>query len=170
MVAAFSDPIVVNNGSVFGFIGYSPEFQRIVVAFRGSVDVANWVTNLKTTRTSYDLCDGCSVHVGFNQGYNSVKSQVESAINVLRSKYPSATVMITGHSLGGALAVMSAAHIQDKYSLVEMLYTLGQPRVGNDKFAQFMGTFVPETYRIVDYADEIAHVPQSILGFKHFGW
>jgi len=95
---------------------------------------------------------------------------VEAAINVLRGKYPQATVMVTGHSLGGALAVMSAAHIQDKYSLVEMLYTLGQPRVGNDKFAQFMGTFVPETYRIVDYADEIAHVPQSILGLKHFGW
>jgi pimeloyl-ACP methyl ester carboxylesterase len=95
---------------------------------------------------------------------------VESAINVLRGKHPLATVMVTGHSLGGALGVMAAAHIQNKYRLVEMLYTVGQPRVGNDKFAQFMGTFVPETYRIVDYADQIVHIPQSILGFKHFGW
>ena len=45
---------------------------------------------------------------------------------------------MTGHSLGGALAVMAAAHLHNKYSLVENLYTLGQPRVGNDKFAEFM--------------------------------
>ncbi|MCB0369931.1 MAG: hypothetical protein KDD45_10975 [Bdellovibrionales bacterium] len=47
----------------------------MVVAFRGSVDTANWILNLKTTRTSYPLCSGCSVHVGFNQGFNSVKAQ-----------------------------------------------------------------------------------------------
>ncbi|MCB0369932.1 MAG: hypothetical protein KDD45_10980, partial [Bdellovibrionales bacterium] len=59
--------------------------------------------------------------------------------------------MITGHSLGGALAVMAAAHLHTKYSLVEMLYTMGQPRVGNDKFAQFMTSLIPDTYRVIDY-------------------
>ena len=51
-----------------------------------------------------------------------------------------------------------------------MLYTQGQPRVGNDKFAEFMTKFIPNTYRIVHYADQVPHVPQSILGFKHSGW
>jgi hypothetical protein len=72
------DQIIVKNdsNSVFGFVGYAPQFNKILVAFRGSVDTANWILNLKTTRTSYPLCDGCSVHVGFNQGFNGVKSQV----------------------------------------------------------------------------------------------
>lgn len=65
---------------------------------------------------------------------------------------------------------MAAAHLHNKYSLVENLYTLGQPRVGNDKFAEFMTQFIPYTYRIVHYADEVAHIPQSILGYKHSGW
>ena len=78
--------------------------------------------------------------------------------------------MITGHSLGGALAVMAAAHLHNKYKMVEYLYTQGQPRVGNDKFAQFMTQLIPNIYRIVHYADQVPHVPQSVLGFKHSGW
>jgi hypothetical protein len=65
---------------------------------------------------------------------------------------------------------MAAAYIQDVYGNVDQLYTMGQPRVGNDKFAAFMTTFIPNTYRIVDYADQVPHVPQSILGFKHAGF
>lgn len=78
--------------------------------------------------------------------------------------------MVTGHSLGGALGVMCAAYLQKTYGKVDQLYTLGQPRVGNDKFAAFMTDFIPNTYRIVHYADQVPHVPQSILGFKHSGF
>jgi len=140
------------------------------VAFRGSVDISNWILNLKTVRTDYPLCSGCSVHIGFNQGFNSVKSQVEANLNSLLALYRSAKIVVTGHSLGGALGVMAAAHIQNVYKNVDQLYTMGQPRVGNDKFAQFMTTFIPNTFRVVNYADEVPHIPQSILGFKHSGF
>jgi len=169
---ALTDQSIVKNdsNSVFGIIGYSPLYQNIVIAFRGSVDTANWILNLKTVRTSYPLCDGCSVHIGFNQGFNSVKSAVEAKLQSLWVKYPTASVMLTGHSLGGALAVMAAAYIHSTYKLVSVLYTQGQPRVGNDKFAQFMTSLIPDTYRIVHYADQVPHIPQSVLGFKHSGW
>ena len=143
--------------------------ESIVIAFRGSVDIANWILNLKTVRTSYDLCDGCSVHIGFNQGFNSVKDQVNSHINTLFALYRENSFALTGHSLGGALSVMAAAYLQSLYNTVDYLYTMGQPRVGNDKFAAFMTKFIPNTYRIVNYADQVPHVPQSALGFKHEG-
>ena len=142
----------------------------MIIAFRGSVDTANWILNLKTVRTSYPLCDDCSVHIGFNQGFNSVKAQVEQHINYLHSLYRHDRIMLTGHSLGGALAVMAAAYLQSVYGHVEQLYTMGQPRVGNDKFAAFMTTFIPNTFRIVHYADQVPHIPQSVLGFKHEGF
>lgn len=77
-IVPFQEPQIFKNdsNSVFGFVGYSPQLQKIVVAFRGSVDIANWVLNLKTVRTNYPLCSGCSVHIGFNQGFNSVRDKV----------------------------------------------------------------------------------------------
>ncbi len=165
------DVKVVQNdsNSVYGYIGFSKQLKSIVIAFRGSVDIANWILNLKTARTSYDLCDGCSVHIGFNQGFNSVKDQVNSHINTLLALYREKSFALTGHSLGGALSVMAAAYLQSVYNNVDYLYTMGQPRVGNDKFAAFMTTFIPNTFRIVNNADQVPHVPQSILGFKHSG-
>jgi predicted lipase len=127
--------VVTNDSnSVYGYVGYSPDLGAIVIAFRGSVDTANWILNLKTTRTDYPLCTGCSVHVGFNQGFNSVKTQVNFILDDLVAMYRGAKVLLTGHSLGGALAVMAAAHIQSVYGNVAALYTMGQPRVGNDVF------------------------------------
>ena len=86
------------------------------------------------------------------------------------SLYRNSKIMMTGHSLGGALSVMGAAFLQNTYKNVECLYTLGQPRVGNDKFAAFMTEFIPNTFRIVNYGDQVPHIPQSILGFKHSGY
>lgn len=140
-----------------------------MIAFRGSVDIANWILNLKTARTSYPLCEDCSVHIGFNQGFNSVKDQVNAHVNALLALYRENSFVLTGHSLGGALSVMAAAYLQSVHKTVNFLYTMGQPRVGNDKFAAFMTTFVPNTYRIVNYADQVPHIPQSVLGFKHSG-
>ena len=91
-------------------------------------------------------------------------------VNDLRAKYPSATIMMTGHSLGGALAIMGAVYLHSVYGIVEMLYTMGQPRVGNDKFGQFATNFLPNYYRVVHNKDQVPHVPQSVLGFKHGGW
>lgn len=75
-------PTIVQNatGNIFGYVGFSPAHSAVVVAFRGSTDIANWIINLSTTRTKYDLCDGCTVHVGFNAGYNMVKAQVIKAV------------------------------------------------------------------------------------------
>lgn len=116
------------------------------------------------------MCDGCSVHLGFNQGYNSVKPQVLAWVDSIRAIYSDAKIILTGHSLGGALSVMAASHLHSIYGTVTHLYTMGQPRVGNDKYAAFMNKFIPNTYRIVNYADQVPHVPQSILGFKHSGY
>lgn len=168
-----STPTVVQNatGNIFGFVGYEPKLNAVIVSFRGSTDIANWIINLSTTRTSYPLCDKCSVHVGFNAGYNMVKGQVQTVVTNLLRLHTGAKIYVSGHSLGGAIAVLAAADLQDLTGgLVTQLYTVGQPRVGNDVLAQFLTSFIPNTFRIVNYGDQVPHVPQSVLGFKHSGW
>lgn len=123
--------------NTFGFIAYNPTFQAVVVAFRGSEDIKNWITNLDTVRTSYGACSGCSVHLGFNAAYNNVSSEVRSRVKEYMAKFPGASLIVTGHSLGGALAVLCAVDLNNNVRAVDIVYTFGQPRVGNDKFAAY---------------------------------
>ena len=122
--------------------------------------------NLSTTRTSYPACSGCSVHSGFLSGYNLVASTVKTAVNNLMAKYRGAKLMVTGHSLGGALTILAAADLANLHA-IDAAYTFGQPRVGNEAFATWYPNVVHNTFRVIHYADIVPHVPPSALGFLH---
>ena len=73
---------------------------------------------------------------------------------------------ITGHSLGGALAsicaldlVLSGITTPEKI----MLYTMGQPRVGDSEYAKAFDKYVPQSYRIVHSDDLVVHIPPEWL-------
>ena len=66
------------------------------------------------------------------EAYRSVSQQTYEAIQILHNKYPSASVLTTGHSLGAALAMISAIEINKKSpSLVKEVHNFGSPRIGN---------------------------------------
>lgn len=129
----------------------------------------NWLYNLNTITTSYPSCSGCNVHLGFYSAYLGVSPLVGNLVQRLLSQFRDAKLIITGHSLGGAMAVLCALDMKEIFGNVDVLYAFGQPRVGNQKFADFIQAQVPNYYRIVHNADTVPHVPQSILGFKHGG-
>ena len=91
-----------------GFAGYLPDIKAILLSFRGSVDTKNWIANLETTSTTYPSCSGCHVHSGFYRAYKGVSPSVRKIIGELQAKYRNIPVIITGHSLGGAMAILSA--------------------------------------------------------------
>ena len=67
-----------NIGQIFGFVGYSSSLHSIVVTFRSSQNIKNWIVNFITTLTPYLHCKKCKVHTGFDAGFNMVKSQVRT--------------------------------------------------------------------------------------------
>ena len=94
--------------NIQGFAGYLPDFSAILLSFRGSVDTKNWIANLGSAMSTYPGCSGCHVHTGFYVAYKSVSSSVRQAIANLQNQHRGAPIVITGHSLGGAMAILSA--------------------------------------------------------------
>jgi hypothetical protein len=93
----------------------------------------------------------------------------------LRTQNPSAKILVTGHSLGGALAVLAAADIKRSFpDLADNeldLYTFGCPRVGTPLFAEYIFKLfaVGHYYRITHANDLVPHLPNDIIGFRHGG-
>ena len=101
------------------------------------------------------------VHRGFQLALNQVWDDVHNRVMAYRQKRPHSEVCVTGHSLGGALAVLAFSRFAD----VDMsLYTFGCPRVGNAAFRQrVLSNMGRGIYRYVNYNDAVAHVPLESL-------
>ena len=84
--------------------------------------------------------------------------------------HPSMRVYLTGHSLGGAAAVLAAARLSDLGVRPEQLIvtTFGAPAVGNAVFARrYEGRFT--LHRVVMSGDLMKDLLAAPLGFHQFG-
>ena len=72
------------------------------------------------------------MHSGFLSAYNGLKSTIISQLQSLVALYRTSTIYITGHSLGGAIALLASTDIKDLIVNPNFFITFGEPRVGND--------------------------------------
>jgi len=151
-----------------GFVGYLPSDKSIYVVYRGSQTIRNWVTNLnafKTPYTSFPDCN-CQVHKGFYEAEQSVIGDIVKTVKSLQSKNPGYAVKVTGHSLGAALAQLTAMDLV-KSGISASVYDFGQPRVGDKAYASFSNSKV-STWRVVHNKDMVPHVPYTTgMDFYH---
>ncbi len=76
-----------------------------------------------------------------------------TAIATYRKYNPKYKIVITGLSLGAAMARMTSFFLIDRKQFGNAtyeLYTFGEPRVGNKPFAEFMNSLNITTARIVN--------------------
>jgi predicted lipase len=159
----------------FGYVTYNSQDNMIVASFRGSTTIINWINNINFFKSNYKgLSKKIQVHTGFLESYMSVADQVVERVSALVKKYPSASILFTGHSLGGAMATFAAMDVKEKLGLSNfmMLYTFGSPRTGNKAWADYvMKLYAPSTnlFRIVHGKDMVPYLPQRLLDFTHVG-
>ena len=138
--------------------------HRMVVAFRGTESLPDWVTNVQAVK---DPGPWGEVHEGFQDAFLATAFVIGKTIGEIRGDRD---IWITGHSLGGALAVLLAATLAENNIDVAGLYTYAAPRVGNETFARRLNESLEgkPNYRVVNEGDLVPHLP-SELRFDHAG-
>jgi hypothetical protein len=132
------------------------------------------------------------VHVGFYEAFLSLRPTIQAVLenllkNVIPDKKP-VRIVVTGHSLGGALATLCTAWLMQWFRYVfpggfpenfrVLSITFGQPKVGDDDFVAAVDNdewtnWSPErnakfkTYRIFTPVDPIVTTPPVALGYRH---
>ncbi|GMN36737.1 hypothetical protein TIFTF001_006262 [Ficus carica] len=98
----------------------------------------------------------------------------------LLKEHKNAKFVVTGHSLGGALAILfpTVLVLHEEMELMQRLlgvYTYGQPRIGNRQLGRFMEAHlngsIPRYFRVVYCNDLVPRLPYDDKTFlyKHFG-
>jgi triacylglycerol lipase len=159
--------------------GFPPKSACVVVAAgRGATFVAfagsdplkfeDWITDFDAVKSATD------VHEGFQQTIGNVWPDIEAAIKTAIAGRPASeqNLFFTGHSLGGALAIVAAARASatpEFKNLPRTVYTFGSPRTGG---AEFFGEYPlnDSTFRLVHGTDVVATVPAAQPGdYRHVG-
>ena len=60
------------EAGIFGYVAFNQVTDLIVVAFRGSDNVANWISNMNFLMQDYKSVPGAKVHNGFYKAYLTV--------------------------------------------------------------------------------------------------
>jgi triacylglycerol lipase len=145
----------------------------VVVAFRGSHEIKDWLTNARFGME--DLCwtNGHSVaaiHAGFLKAFESVIGEVTHQVRNLLAIHRGSAIFITGHSLGGALATLCALDFKRQHLAPAAVMTFGCPRVGNKSFAQIYNRGLKDlTLNFVAEGDPVPLVPTLLMGYRDCG-
>lgn len=164
----------LDAGGTQGFVFTGP--NACIVAFRGTeMTLDDWLSDADARQQqcpSWGQKDqSIKIHRGFHTSLDHVWPDMLS--HVLQADLP---VWFTGHSLGGALAVLAAYRLEaiEKPGVrVAGVYTFGQPRVGNVAWAKSVPAEMEQRiFRYVNDRDIVPLVPPPMpipMDYHHIG-
>ncbi|KPI87532.1 putative lipase domain protein [Leptomonas seymouri] len=150
-------------------------------------DMASTLDGASTVDTQHLGCAAClrswaratswrpTCHAGFLSIWKTLKPTVMQRLREILQEDRNIVYRIftTGHSLGGALASLSAYSItavlrRERYPIPEVtVYTYGQPRMGNRTFQRIYNKAVPRSFSVVNESDMV--VSMIMFGGYHVG-
>ena len=179
-----------------GLVLHDHVSDTTIVAFRGTVhhdsdgnlDPGNLLQDVHFQRGPITLRDSPQVHLGFKNAFHNVFDGPNIATLACRDHSGStdrcraasmrdfmlvyhnaeSKLMITGHSLGGAMATVAAYTFATiEQWPVSTLVTFGSPRVGGASFGTELLRFIPGSWRVTRRNDGVPWLPPKELAYVH---
>lgn len=171
-----SDPLqhtIVNHmlleSNIFGLVAWNQAAGTALVAFRGTQTIMDWIDDIDAVAVPYlAVTNAGLVHMGFQLVYEHIRRSVAQLIT--NGCKGAKRILVTGHSLGGAIAVLGGFDIAKNVfpGVVPELYTLAGPRTGAPDFAVNFNKLIPVCNRIVNFMDVVPQVPLPPV-YQHVG-
>lgn len=159
--------------------------RDIVIAYRGTTTCLEWLENLRATLTQVpsSIATGVTTNnetmvesgflslyksaIGDNSSFKSLQDMVREEIGRILKTYEgeNLSLTITGHSLGAALATLTAYDIRNHFLRPPpvTVISFGGPRVGNRSFRRRLEEQGTKVLRIVNSDDVITKVPGFVF-------
>jgi triacylglycerol lipase len=160
------NPAVVamtKNTDIFGLMGPNPTTRTAFLLFRGTSDVEDWLADLDAIPDAYLPVGGFGqVHAGFQDVHELVRKGI--AAKLATATVGCDQILITGHSLGAALAVLAAPDIfrnMPPNKIEPRLITFAGPRVGLTDFVDAFNAAIESCFRVVNFLDVVPYVPPA---------
>lgn len=131
------------------FIAVDHQQQTLYLTFRGTASIPDWINNFAACLVDYtplvfsnginaklQKCDECKIHRGFNSFVLQNGIEVVKEMIKLKKEFPDYHIVVTGHSLGGAMALLTGVELR-LLGYDALVVTLAGPKVGNQEFVDF---------------------------------
>jgi hypothetical protein len=136
----------------------------LFIFFEGSVDFIDWINDFIFFRKRIPY-KGTNkkirVHSGFLSSYLLVRDKIQELAKDVTD------IVISGHSLGGAVAHLAGLDIQYNFPEKNLnIVTFAAPRLGTKKFAESFNRRVGDvTEAFENYGDVVPHLPFKLMFF-----
>uniref|UniRef100_A0A914YNN2 Fungal lipase-like domain-containing protein n=1 Tax=Panagrolaimus superbus TaxID=310955 RepID=A0A914YNN2_9BILA len=155
-----------------GMLAVSDEAKAIYVVYRGSSFdkqlFQEFVQGIAAQLGAWEkFVNGTGVMTYFYNGFQNLflESGMKKDLIDLHKKHEGYRIWLTGRSLGGSLASMTALYLADSALFPTnkiRLVTFGEPRTGNYLFAKAIENNLKFRYRVVNKNDIVTNIPASM--------
>lgn len=141
----------------------------LFIVFRGTCTQNNIISDLTIPLIKSDITlNNGKLHKGFTESYDSVKSKLEKTIKTYIEK---PNLIITGHSLGGALATLATFDLNHKLKDYKKnhsigLITLGGPRSTDQIASNYFTKILDDPSQLVKFNIRICNQYDPVVYYK----
>jgi hypothetical protein len=154
----------------FGCLVKSKTDGSLYLVFRGSKSLEDFEVDIEFKPVAYSAPTpnpppGILVARGWYAVYTGLVQALDAQLKTIGGK----PLLITGHSLGSALATL-AVPLAASHNIAALHYNSASPMVGLKPFSDYYANLNVKTFRLVNTADTVPNLPPKRSGdYLHVG-